>query len=152
MLRTLLAVVVSLAADASANTVNRCTIDGRTVYQAQPCPGAGRALSITAAGGSEDWVPAPAGVDLEPGKALCTQAAPARFKDPQSVRLLGVEAGKYMRVFERAGGGRVRTWAFVLSINATNSYGGYTGATDYVCFVSEDQQRVVQFRRLGVID
>jgi hypothetical protein len=147
---------LALVGPAQAADINRCTIDGRTIYQTTPCPASARAAvtgikaAAESSGSNAPWVPAPQGVDLEPGKALCLRVAPSQFKDPDSVRILHAFSDeKQMRVFEDDKGRRVRAWAYMMSINAKNSYGGYAGAKDYWCFVSEDQQRLVQLKRIG---
>lgn len=80
-------------------------------------------------------VPTPA-----PGGA-CVVEAPRHFKDPDSVKINGIEP---VGTTGPNGGA-----LYVLHINAKNSYGGYTGETAYFCELGAGEAQVLSFQEVG---
>lgn len=72
---------------------------------------------------------------------VCVAEAPRHFKDPDSVKINGMEPVGTTG----SNGGPL----YVLHINAKNSYGGYTGETAYFCEVAPGESRVLSFQEVG---
>ncbi len=131
------AVVFAVAlACGSAHAQYKCTgADGKVTFQQAPCAG-GTPLRPTANGAEPPRIG---------GKALCEMYArkTSFFKDPESIRLVlvGYAGARTVAI----GGHVVVSRSYSLLINGKNSYGAYGGETLYTCFLSQDEQRVLQF-------
>lgn len=124
----------------------RCIIDGKTVIQEQPCPGVRRSESLPltydplletankAAGNTEA---------IEIGIVTCRRQTPKSqaWKDPDSVKVGKVAGGKMVSIGPR--GSQAAARAFVVMINAKNSFGGYVGEKPYFCYTTPNGQGFV---------
>lgn len=95
------------------------------------------ALVLAASGAGAQ--PAPA--DIEAAKTACVSRlrADIPFRDPDSVKVAAVERRGLFQ--HRLIGKTVRVYR--LSVNATNAFGGWTGARPYMCFTDPADERLV---------
>lgn len=155
-MRTLiLAALACVAAPVGAQTMYRC---GNTFSQ-QPCgPGAEVIESQKPRPGAYVTAPPiarPAALDL-PAPADVVDAAKAScvdrlrkdiaFKDPDSVKVLGIER----RGLQTVAGQQLRL--YVMRVNARNSYGAYSGEKDFFCLADRADERVTILVRLAAYE
>lgn len=76
--------------------------------------------------------PVPAAALVAKSKQACIAAVRAQLKDPESARIVDIQRLGLINV-EMAGGGHAPRVIYALSVNAKNSYGGYTGAAPWKC-------------------
>ncbi len=83
------------------------------------------------------------------GSRLCSEAVPARIllKDPASAKIEGV--GKPEGTTVKVGLQPIAAKKYPVLLNAKNSYGAYAGAKLYYCYLSIDDQRVLQVEAVG---
>lgn len=124
------------AATASAQAY-RCEVNGRVIFQQQPCNDGRRVQNAAAQNDAARAAPR--------GAALCEAHArsPALFPDPQGLRIASVRyaGAKAWRVHEEL----IAARTYGLRINAPNSSGGFDGERLYECLLSEDEARVLHF-------
>lgn len=135
MTRLLLTMIATClaAGTAGAQTLYRC---GNT-YSQTPCAASAASARITA-----NAVP-----DASPGSAgqeLCASEGVAQlaFPDPDSTRVrtitkVGTEVIQYA-------GKPIAARRYNLLINTKNAQGAYTGDRAYLCYLSEDERRVLK--------
>lgn len=121
----------AVASHATAQNLYRC---GNTFSQT-PCGQDAKAVRTAPSTAS-----APSVIK---GKELCESAAPQSLglKDPESTRFRTVR-GK-AEVIQYAGQPVVAV-KYAMGVNTRNQYGAYTGEVTYHCFLSEDEQRLLQ--------
>jgi hypothetical protein len=117
----------------AAQTLYRC---GNT-YSQTPCA-ADAASARISAGAAPDAAPGPSGKELCISEGLNQLG----FADPYSTRVgavtrAGAEAISYA-------GKTIAVRKYHLTINAKNASGMYTGDQVYVCYLSEDERRVLK--------
>lgn len=138
-----LAIALAIISTSAFGQVHKCAINGEVVYQQTACPQG--AESKTLDSGQERSHIAPISAEQRAaGSSLCVNSAPSFFKDPDSVRLNG--EALYAQSERILYGGRGKTaiaHVYLMRINAKNSYGGYTGETNYWCYVGADFNRVI---------
>lgn len=142
---TLFLLLTAAAAGAAAQGAHKCTVNGKTVFQDEPCR-EGRRYSddpLVARPPREAPDASMPGGPIEAGRLLCREMAPkmVAWKDADSLRVGEVFGGK-MAVISVSGvkvGGR----QFYVPINGKNSYGGYTGYKSLICNTSEDGTRIL---------
>jgi len=142
--------VFILASAVMANSLHaqhRCVINGKTVIQEQPCPGVRRSESLPltydplletankAMGNTEA---------IEIGLLTCRRHAPKSqaWLDPDSVKVGKAMGGKMVTIGTARQKAPVR--AFVVMVNAKNSFGGYTGEKPLFCYTTPDGQIFVR--------
>lgn len=125
---------------------NRCVVSGKVVIQDDPCPGTRRSESMPltydplletankAMGNTEA---------IEIGMLTCRREGPKSqpWKDPDSVKVGKVAGGKMVTIGTARQKAAVR--AFVVMVNAKNSFGGYTGDKPLFCYTTPDGQSFV---------
>lgn len=141
MRHIILAALVCVAAPVGAQAVYRC---GNTFSQ-QPCgPGATVPESHQPRPGTFITAPpldAPASPEVvAAAKAACAARLrqDVEFKDPDSVKVLGIERAGFVPVPN----GEARLRVYLMRVNAKNSYGGYVGPKDYLCYVDRADERL----------
>lgn len=146
-MKRLLLFLVAAAMANSLHAQHRCLIDGKTVIQEQPCQGVRRSESLPitydplletankAAGNTEA---------IEIGILTCRRQTPKSqaWLDPDSVKVGHVAGGKMVAIGPRGRQAAVR--AFVVMINAKNSFGGYVGEKPYFCYTTPNGQGFVK--------
>lgn len=75
---------------------------------------------------------------------VCLSAAKEliQFKDPESLRV--ESSSKPMAKVIDYADARLMAYEVIININGKNSYGGYSGAEPYVCYLSQDKKRVLK--------
>ena len=66
------------------------------------------------------------------------------FRDPDSIKVVSVSEGK-AEVIEYANTSVVAI-KFTVMVNSKGAEGGYAGARPYLCWTSEDRQRVLDYK------
>lgn len=100
-----------------------------------------------------DLINAAPATESATGPELCQQYFNANhrssFKDPESIIFdisadsklaVDAELRKTLRLSESA------SWMYLISVNAKNSFGGYTGGQPWQCFLTADEAHVVSVR------
>lgn len=136
MIRFLLAAgsgLLLLAASAIAQPLYRC---GNT-YSQTPCAPEAKPARISS-GAAPDQ---PEGLQ---GKELCAAEAPRLLglPDPYSARIESLAKGE-TEVIQYAGQ-PIAARKVHLTINARNSAGAYAGEQAYLCYLSEDERRILR--------
>lgn len=139
-----LALIVLTAGPVAAQAVYRCGAK----YSDKPCA-AGQRVIVAAPVRVPDKIEAPvpdlpAAPDVvAAAKAACVAQLRATFtfKDPDSVKV--GEIRRALTGMVTLGDQRVAVRAYSMSVNAKNSYGGYTGDQDYICYVEPSRERTV---------
>jgi len=82
--------------------------------------------------------------DARPGREVCTTEGVSRLglPDPEGVKIVSVQRGA-AEVIQYAGKSLVAR-RYDVALNPRNAYGAYTGVQHYACYLSEDEQRVLQ--------
>lgn len=125
-----------LALPASAQPLYRC---GNT-YSQTPCAADAASRSVYS-GAAPSRGPGFSGYELCSAHAVRYVASP----EPESARTMAVGQRK-TEVIQYAGQS-IAAHRFDLAVDAKTSYGVYSGPVMYSCWLSEDQARVLQFRR-----
>jgi hypothetical protein len=127
------AVLCALPLCAQSQQLYRC---GNT-YSQTPCAPDAASARISAGAAP---TPAPGAV----GKDVCASEGVAQmnFPEPESTRIrsvtkVGAEVIQYA-------GKPMAARKYMLSINTKNQAGAYTGDRSYVCYLSEDERRVLK--------
>ncbi len=130
-------IAITVALPALAQPVYRC---GNT-YSQVPCNAEAKPVPITSAA-------APDQPKAQYGAGLCAAHAPAllRFPDPPSTRINSVKKAPAELI--QYAGQPIVARQYVMSINAKNRSGAYDGERPYVCFLSEDEQRILKIEAL----
>lgn len=133
------------AAIAPAMAQYKCPVNGKTVFQDEPCREGRRysdSLPVQAAKKDSPEAALPGG-PIDKGKLLCHDMAPKMiaWKDAESLRIGDVFGGQ-MAVVE-ANGIKVGARQFFVPINGKNSYGAYIGYKPLICNTSEDGTRII---------
>jgi Domain of unknown function (DUF4124) len=136
-------VLLALSPATSSAQAYRCEVNGRAVFQQQPCTDGRRVQNTTEL---------PSGASAAPrGAALCEAHArsSAGFPDPQGLRIASVRyaGAKAWRVHEEL----IAARTYGLRVNAPNSSGGFDGERLYECLLSEDEARVLHFGAAPVL-
>ena len=126
--------------------------------QATTWPSGGHAQSIYRCGNTYSTAPCDNGKQIEAARQavtrpdddsvedhVCAKSLKAfvAFKDPDSVKIESVTRTPRWELIE-VGAQKVAVKVFYLWVNAKNSYGGYTGAKMYSCYVSEGSGKVLK--------
>lgn len=76
--------------------------------------------------------------------SVCLTAAKEliQFKDPESLRVES-SSKPVAKVIDYADA-KLMAYEVTININGKNSYGGYSGAEPYICYLSQDKKRVLQ--------
>ena len=122
-----------VASQASAQAVYRC---GNT-YSQIPCEAGAKPARITSAA-------APDQPKVASGAGLCADEAPRllRFPDPPSTRVGAVKRGS-AEVIQYADQ-PIAAKLYLLTLNTKNRIGAYDGERTYVCFLSDDERRILK--------
>lgn len=132
-----LALVASI--DATAQSIYRC---GST-YSNRPCADAkvvdAPASAASASGGN-------AGDDMQDHVCVRDIKSALAWFDPDSVKVTAVTGPGWESV--KIGNQSIAAKRYVLTVNAKNSYGGYTGGREFVCNVSPATGKILEFRQL----
>lgn len=141
-MRTIVAIIMLLAIQTVHAQAYRCTVDGRVVFQQQPCSGGAKVAS--------EAVPQALPALHSAGSQVCEAHARQSelFDDPESLRVNAVAylGARPFTIHTTVVAARV----YGLRINSKNSYGAYVGASAYECYLSEDGHRVLRFGKAGV--
>ena len=81
------------------------------------------------------------------GMALCAATAKRRVKSPEPDTMRVEPAGERVSQVIQYAGQAVAAHRYELTVDAKTSYGVFSGPVGYVCWLSEDQARVLQFER-----
>lgn len=76
--------------------------------------------------------PTPAAPLVAKSKQACIAAVRVQLKDPESARIVDIQRVG-LRNVELVGGDYTQRVIYAVSVNAKNSYGGYTGAKPWKC-------------------
>lgn len=141
-MRYLLTIGLLVALPAAAQQMYRC---GSTFSQ-QPC-GAGQQVIGSPPPSASAPVPdVPASPEIQDkarSQCLARLMQDVAFKDPESVRVRSVERRALAPI---TGTNQWARW-YVITANAKNSHGGYTGDSPYLCFTDpKDETRVLLVR------
>ena len=112
-----------------------------STYSQTPC--ATDAVKLQVAPNAGGPVPRPA-----PTTGLCTQRflEHVSLKDPESARYRVVKSNMtVIRYAEQP----MAASKYLIFVNAKNSYGGYAGEELYLCYLSEDEKRVLAIAKPG---
>lgn len=130
-----LAVLLGAAGGTQAQQMYKC---GSTYSQTPCAPDAvAKTMPATAV---PDTPPGLAGYDLCVAAAIKSVASP----EPETARAQQVGSRK-AEAIQYAGKATV-TQRYDLTVDAKTQYGVFSGPRPYACWLSEDQQRVLQFR------
>jgi hypothetical protein len=121
---------------ASAQQLYRC---GNT-YSQTPCAADAASKSVYS-GSAPARAPGLSGYELCAAHAVKYVASP----EPESARTMPV--GQRKTEVIRYAGQSVAAHRFDLTVDAKTTYGVYSGPVTYSCWLSEDQARMLQFRR-----
>jgi hypothetical protein len=139
---TAAAALLLAAAPAWAQLYKCTSSNGKVAYQEQPCQAISKEAVVRVYDASS--AQAQTSNPIEAGKALCLASVPKQaFKDPESVRVESISGGREEAIEYE--GTHLPARIYYLSINAKNSYGGYTGAQVHVCSTNEMGTRVLKF-------
>lgn len=121
-----------IQSDVIAQQVYKCG----TIYSQIPCDKTAEMVKITRDSRT------PTQTDFN-GKELCKIAVPrlASLKDPDSAKVEFVSASESEVI--RYAGEPIVARKYSVLMNAKNSYGAYTGAKAYSCYLSEDRTRIL---------
>jgi len=124
---------------AQAGTLYRC---GNTFSQI-PCGDNAQAVQVAGSDSAKNSVPA------ELARHVCINDLKkwVPFPDPESVKVESISRGT-PEIIEYAGA-KLMARRYDLKVNARNGYGGYTGAQNFSCFASEDNQRILKVNAPG---
>lgn len=127
------AVLGACPAGAGAQQLYRC---GNT-YSQTPCAADAAPARISAGAAPEQA----GGVT---GKDLCASdgVAQLRFPDPESTRVLAVAKTSSEAI--QYAGKPIAARKYHLTINTKDTNGAYTGDHVYVCYLSEDERRILK--------
>ena len=127
------AVLCACSAPAHAQQLYRC---GNTYSQVPCAPGAASARISAGA--------APEPVAGMVGKDVCASdgVAQMNFPDPESTRIRSVTK-EGSEVIQYAGK-PIAARKYRLTLNTRNEVGAYTGDRSYLCYLSEDERRVLK--------
>lgn len=128
--------VIALACATPAQAMYKCTVNGSVTFSDKPCANDAEKIDIRTAKSEP-------GTGL-PGAVLCRQNIPKflTFKDPDSVKLKDfVKFGSDTR---KVHGVTVAVNLWSASVNAKNSYGGYTGEKAIFCVTDIGDQMVFE--------
>ena len=128
--------LLALAVPAIAQQLYRC---GNT-YSQTPCAADAASRSVYS-GAAPARAPGLSGYELCVAHAVKYVASP----EPESARTMPVGQRK-TEVIQYAGKS-VAAHRFDLAVDAKTAYGVYSGPMLYSCWLSEDQARMLQFRR-----
>lgn len=138
LVRFVVLTIASLLASPAFAQAYKCPGNGAVVYQDRPCVGGVQVLSAPAVDPAVDLLneqPRTA-AETEPGAVACRASAPF-FKDPDSVRI-----APSVIALEPKGKRSPTARRWLISVNAKNSFGGYTGVKTYLCVTTLDGQAV----------
>jgi hypothetical protein len=128
-----LAVLCACSAPAQSQQLYRC---GNTYSQVPCAPGA--ASARISAGAAPDPVAASAGKDVCANEGV----AQMNFPDPESTRIRSVtKVGS--EVIQYAGQ-PIAVRKYRVTLNTKSEVGAYTGDRSYLCYLSEDERRVLK--------
>lgn len=85
----------------------------------------------------------PLAVGAQQGSKVCESALRAAMRDPDSMRLVHLNADPKPFEFAGADGQKYQVRGYELTVNARNGFGGYTGDQTWVCLVDAATQRQV---------
>ena len=120
-----------------AQTTYKC---GNT-YSQVPCSNTAEATRIFKDTGAQKTA-------ISKGQELCRLAIPkaVSLKDPYSAKV--EEVGKAQGAIVIIGDQPIEAKKYPVFMNAKNSYGAYTGAKLYLCFVTVDESRLLKVESL----
>lgn len=128
--------LISLTHHASAQQLYRC---GNT-YSQIPCAADAASKSVYS-GAAPVQAPGLSGYELCAAHAVKYVASP----EPESARTMPM--GQRRTEVIKYAGQSVAAHRFDLTVDAKTTYGVYSGPMAYSCWLSEDQARMLQFRR-----
>jgi len=137
---TQITVILALTSPAIsfAGSVYKCSVNGVTKFSQTPCGGAAHKVKIHHSTGTPEK-----GASLEQIKLDCLSVIKSKgdFKDPASVK---IESVRRDFVTDKSGIRQV----LGMFVNAKNSYGGYTGAKPYFCFLNHNGTQLSKIQYL----
>ncbi|WP_052813872.1 DUF4124 domain-containing protein [Shewanella sp. cp20] len=118
--------------------VYKCTIDGVETYSQDPCAEDAQEITVTPPVKMNSSVN-DLSVDQLVEQCITTLTLIGGFKDPESIKVLGHH---FDWLQDDTGARRV----LQLRINAKNSYGGYSGAEFYPCFLNHSGTQLSEYQ------
>lgn len=117
----------------------KCTQNGQTTYADAPCGQSAAPVKTWSNGSAQN------SSQLSPtgdGEKVCATdgVSALSLRDPESARVK-VTGGRMVviRWLDQPTTAR----SYILSVNAKNAYGGYTGEDNFFCYTSEDGRRLL---------
>ena len=137
MLKLSAALVLTLAAGASAQALYRC---GST-FSDQPCGPDTKVLIAPRARAAKLTAPVdvpPPQAQIDANIATCERQTRTQLKDPETARIKSISRGGVSLV--RHQGADLYAPVYHMNVNAKNSHGGYTGEKLYICVYAADER------------
>lgn len=138
IVRAVLALAALLLA-APAMAINKCTVNGKTIYQDAPCANDAKTESVKVYPGQSERPST-----RQDAAALCelgirTQGA---WKDPDSIKIGNVRRLGFTTI--KLHDATLPVVQYSVGVNGKNSYGGYTGEKLALCFLDSTESRLLR--------